>query len=39
MPITKQPGTYGNLVVRFNVQFPRTLTDEQKRGLRGVLSG
>jgi DnaJ-class molecular chaperone len=37
MPISKTPGTFGNLVVRFDIKFPRSLTVEQKQQLRGVL--
>jgi len=31
MPISKEPGQKGNLVITFNVVFPTRLTDEQKR--------
>eukprot|EP00798_Chlamydomonas_sp_ICE-L_P008304 gene8304-1576_t len=37
MPITKAPGTFGNLIIKFEVQFPRTLTDEQKTLVRPFL--
>lgn len=37
MPISKTPGQKGDLRVRFDVQFPRTLTDQQKTGLRQLL--
>ncbi len=39
MPISKQPGSFGNLVVSFDIKFPRALSDEQKAHLRGVLGG
>ncbi|GLC45431.1 hypothetical protein PLESTM_001733300 [Pleodorina starrii] len=37
MPITKEPGAFGNLVVRFDVRFPRDLSDATKQQLRGLL--
>ena len=37
MPISKAPGGRGDLRVRFDVQFPRTLTEQQKAGLRQLL--
>ena len=37
MPVSKTPGQKGDLRVRFDVQFPRTLTDQQKAGLRQLL--
>ena len=37
MPISKHPGQKGDLRLRFDVQFPRTLTDSQKAGLRQLL--
>mmetsp|Transcript_7757 Transcript_7757/g.16701 ORF Transcript_7757/g.16701 Transcript_7757/m.16701 type:complete len:325 (+) Transcript_7757:272-1246(+) len=37
MPITKQPGTYGNMFIKFEVVFPRMLSDEQKQQLRALL--
>lgn len=39
MPITKVPGTFGNLVIKFEVLFPRTLTDTQKAAVRAALLG
>eukprot|EP00696_Hemimastix_kukwesjijk_P015726 gnl/Hemi2/3955_TR1387_c0_g1_i1.p1 gnl/Hemi2/3955_TR1387_c0_g1~~gnl/Hemi2/3955_TR1387_c0_g1_i1.p1 ORF type:complete len:343 (+),score=98.10 gnl/Hemi2/3955_TR1387_c0_g1_i1:193-1221(+) len=33
MPISKQPGAKGDLIVKFNVQFPKHLSDNQKAGL------
>lgn len=39
MPVAKQPGAYGNLIIKFDVVFPRTLTDDQKRSLRTTLAG
>ncbi len=38
MPITKTPGTFGNLLIKFEVTFPRTLTDDQKTQLRTVFA-
>ena len=37
MPISKTPGQKGDLRIRFDVQFPHTLTDSQKAGLRKLL--
>mmetsp|Transcript_11094 Transcript_11094/g.19316 ORF Transcript_11094/g.19316 Transcript_11094/m.19316 type:complete len:347 (+) Transcript_11094:156-1196(+) len=34
MPISKAPGTFGNLIIKFEVKFPRSLTEEQKVLLR-----
>uniref|UniRef100_A0A7S0RM28 J domain-containing protein n=1 Tax=Chlamydomonas leiostraca TaxID=1034604 RepID=A0A7S0RM28_9CHLO len=39
MPVAKQPGSFGNLLVKFEVAFPRSLTDEQKRAVRAALGG
>lgn len=39
MPISKQPVTKGDLIVRFEVTFPRSLKDTQKQQLRSILSG
>ena len=38
MPIAKSPKTRGDLVVKFQVTFPRTLSDQQKAQLRTILS-
>ena len=37
MPVSKTPGTKGDLRIRFDVQFPRALTEQQKAGLRQLL--
>lgn len=37
MPISKMPGRRGDLVVKFEVQFPRSLTEAQKQQLRATL--
>lgn len=34
MPVTKEPGTKGDLIIRFNVAFPTSLSDEKKRLIR-----
>ncbi|KAJ7956329.1 DnaJ subfamily B member like [Quillaja saponaria] len=39
MPISKEPGKKGNLVVKFDVKYPSRLTPEQKSDLRRVLGG
>ncbi|KAK6611106.1 dnaJ heat shock family protein [Botrytis cinerea] len=37
MPLSKQPGTRGNFIVKYNVKFPTSLTAEQKRALKDIL--
>lgn len=37
MPISKSPRTRGDLRISFDVTFPRSLSDEQKQGLRQLL--
>ena len=37
LPVSKPPGGRGDLRVRFDVQLPRTLSDQQKAGLRQLL--
>lgn len=37
MPLTKSPGQRGSLRIRFDVQFPRALSDAQRAALRQVL--
>ncbi|KAG2429150.1 hypothetical protein HYH02_014185 [Chlamydomonas schloesseri] len=37
MPITKEPGTFGNMVLKFDVKFPRELSDATKQQLRSLL--
>ena len=39
MPISKAPGTKGDLTIKFDVAFPKSLTDEKKRALRALLAG
>ena len=34
MPISKQPGKHGDLVVTITVVFPTSLTQQQKTGVR-----
>lgn len=38
MPISKAPGTYGNLLIKFNITFPRTISEDKKAQLRQLLS-
>lgn len=38
MPVSKAPGTYGNLIIKFDVVFPRALSADQKAQLRALLS-
>lgn len=37
MPLSKNPSIKGDLIVTFDVVFPRTLTSTQKQGLIKVL--
>lgn len=37
MPISKQPGTRGDLYIKFSIQFPSSLSPAQKEALRNVL--
>lgn len=37
MPLSKQPGTRGNFIIKYNVKFPTSLTAEQKRALKEIL--
>jgi DnaJ family protein B protein 13 len=38
MPLTKQAGQRGNLVLRFNIEFPRNLSEERKALIRQALA-
>ena len=37
MPISKQPGSRGDLIVTFDVVFPKQLTSQQKQALKQIL--
>lgn len=37
MPISKYPGTKGNLLIKFDVVFPRNLSESQKQQIRAAL--
>jgi DnaJ family protein B protein 4 len=37
MPISKKPDTRGDFIIKYNVQFPTTLTAEQKEKLKEIL--
>ncbi|WOK92725.1 hypothetical protein Cni_G01416 [Canna indica] len=39
MPIVKEPGKKGNLIVKFDVKFPSRLTPDQQTDIRRVLGG
>lgn len=39
MPISKAPGTYGDLIVRFSVTFPTSLSEPQRKAIKTSLSG
>ncbi len=37
MPISKSPGSKGNLRIQFKIEYPRALSDQQKAALRQIL--
>ena len=37
MPISKSPGQRGNFVIKYNVKFPTSLTQNQKQQLKEIL--
>lgn len=37
MPLAKEPGKKGNLIVKFNVKFPSRLTPDQRADIRRIL--
>lgn len=37
MPLSKKPDQRGNFIVQYNVKFPATLTQDQKRKLKEIL--
>lgn len=37
MPISKKPGERGNFIIKYNIQFPKTLTPQQKQQLKEIL--
>jgi DnaJ homolog subfamily B member 4 len=37
MPVSKQPGTFGDLKIKFNILFPTKLSDDQKKALKSIL--
>lgn len=37
MPISRQPGQRGNLLIKFDVTFPRQLNSSQKEQIRSLL--
>lgn len=39
MPIAKEPGAKGNLIIKFDVKFPTRLSGEQRVGIRRILGG
>jgi len=39
MPISKAPGTYGDLIVRFSVSFPTSISEPQRKSIKTALSG
>jgi hypothetical protein len=39
MPLSKQPGERGDLVIRFKLVFPQYLPDDKKLKMRHLLAG
>eukprot|EP00920_Eleutheroschizon_duboscqi_P006788 GHVT01015859.1.p1 GENE.GHVT01015859.1~~GHVT01015859.1.p1 ORF type:complete len:344 (+),score=55.40 GHVT01015859.1:608-1639(+) len=39
MPVKSQPGQFGDLIIEYDIVFPRSLTQEQKRKVKDVLGG
>ena len=39
MPIRKYEGTYGNLIIEFDIKYPTSLSHEQKQSIKNILSG
>ena len=37
MPVSRQPGKRGDLIVNYNIKFPRTIKDMDKQQLRNIL--
>lgn len=37
MPISRQPGQKGNLIIKYDVTFPRQLNSSQKEQIRSLL--
>jgi hypothetical protein len=37
MPVSRQPGQRGNLLIKFDVTFPRQLNSSQKEQIRSLL--
>ena len=37
MPISKEPGKYGNLRVKYEMAFPQNLSDAQRQALKQAL--
>ena len=38
MPLSKKPGTRGDLIIRFNIVFPEYLSEDKKVQLRKLLA-
>jgi len=39
MPKPKQPGSFGDLLIKFDIKFPQNLTKEQKETIKKALDG
>jgi len=37
MPKTKNPKEFGNLIIEFDIEFPKSLTEKQKEAIRTTL--
>ena len=38
MPVSKSPGTKGDMLIKFQVTFPSSMSDDKKRQLRAILT-
>jgi DnaJ-class molecular chaperone len=39
MPVSKQPGSFGDLLIKFNIRFPISLDEDQKEKVKQALKG
>jgi len=39
MPKPKQPGSYGDLIIKFDIKFPKSLTQQQKEQAKKLFVG
>jgi len=38
MPVSKNPGTFGDMIIRFNTKFPTQLTEDQKNQVKTLFA-